>query len=536
MPRSIAPERAPIAGEERSSRGPAPLASVPPPADSVRDVAQEDFLFHLYRGSELLQDNRVLEAKEELEFALTMQPLDAKGQDLLAAVYFRLGLYPRAIQIYEALVEQFPRDVAVKVNLGLGLLKTGQPDRARAVLKEAVTLNQDHKRAWGYLGLALQKLGDLDQAQLAFERGGHPLMAKRVTESRQRSVAPVPPAPDSEVAAGVRQVFSELDASDLRFSVAPEPSKPGDGPWKLLEIGEPAAEPGPGPKTMPFVSARDGGVALESSGDGGPASRVDRGPASVAEEAFAHTRLPPPPANAPMGVSPMAPSRGAPLGVAPAGAPHPIGSLLEALGDGSAVGLATHPSGLLLVRTGAPPGRAFAGRLDAVRVVSGTAAPQVLRRRARDVETSEVLGGIGSPVVRFDGNAQLVFGPRAGGTIVVFRLDDGLVFVREEHLLGFDLGLAYENGKLALDAPGEAADASPIVQLRGTGGVALDVAGTLSSVPSAAERPLLVRREWVVGWIGRLMPRAVGATEAPNGQRGLVSFSGEGAVLVRVGG
>src|SRR5579859_7003035 len=85
-------------------------------AESTRDVAHEDFLFHLYRGGELLQENRIVEAKEELEFALTMQPLDAKGQDLLAAVYFRLGLYPRAIQIYESLAAQFDRDVSVKTN------------------------------------------------------------------------------------------------------------------------------------------------------------------------------------------------------------------------------------------------------------------------------------------------------------------------------------------------------------------------------------------------------------------------------------
>src|SRR5258708_22018536 len=61
----------------------------------------EDFLFHLYRGSELLQDNCVSEAKEELELALRVQPQDIEGQGLLAVVYFRLGLYPRAIEIYE---------------------------------------------------------------------------------------------------------------------------------------------------------------------------------------------------------------------------------------------------------------------------------------------------------------------------------------------------------------------------------------------------------------------------------------------------
>src|SRR5882762_4308640 len=70
--------------------------------------ATEDFLFHLYRGSELLQDNRVHEAKEELEQALRLQPRDAKGQDLLAVVYFRLGLYPRSIEIYEELMRDFP--------------------------------------------------------------------------------------------------------------------------------------------------------------------------------------------------------------------------------------------------------------------------------------------------------------------------------------------------------------------------------------------------------------------------------------------
>src|SRR5690606_2308727 len=64
------------------------------------DAGGEEFLFHLYRGSELLQDNCISEAKEELERALAMQPQDVEGQGLLGIVYFRLGLYPRAIKIY----------------------------------------------------------------------------------------------------------------------------------------------------------------------------------------------------------------------------------------------------------------------------------------------------------------------------------------------------------------------------------------------------------------------------------------------------
>src|SRR5690606_39696809 len=81
-----------------------PEAATPP---SSR-FDNEEFLFHLYRGSELLQDNCVGEAKEELERALSLQPRDAEGQALLGVVYFRLGLYPRAIQIYEDLIRYLP--------------------------------------------------------------------------------------------------------------------------------------------------------------------------------------------------------------------------------------------------------------------------------------------------------------------------------------------------------------------------------------------------------------------------------------------
>src|SRR5262249_30704199 len=85
---SVAPAPSTSAANDRSPPHAIVHPREPRPSlqpDSTRDVAQEDFLFHLYRGSELLQENRVLEAKEELEFALTMQPLDPKGQDLLGA-------------------------------------------------------------------------------------------------------------------------------------------------------------------------------------------------------------------------------------------------------------------------------------------------------------------------------------------------------------------------------------------------------------------------------------------------------------------
>jgi len=495
----------PSPSPERQSIHPAPGAvtdarttgSLFPHADSTRDLVQEDFLFHLYRGSELLQENRILEAKEELEFALTMQPLDAKGQDLLGAVYFRLGLYPHAIQIYEALEKQFPKDTSIKTNLALCYLKTGQAALARRPLQDAVRLQPEHKRAWGYLGLAHQKLGELEQAQDAFERGGHVMMAKRVTERRRQSFAPPPPDPspspiDERVREMAQVAFSELDAGDLRFALAEAASgRPRDGQWVALELGERPDARSRYAKTLPPLAPHD---------------KVTVPPPNP-EAYFSSTK------------------------------PDAVGAppLLEGPRDRPVVLL---QPGVLLVRTSDDPARAFAGRLDALRVVRGAAATRVLHRRAGDADTAEVLGGVGSPVVRISGEAECVLGPRPGQQIAVLALDGGVASVREDRLLGFALDLAYQSGRLPLDHPDERArpsvDGAPTVQLRGTGSVALELRGRLAILPRAAGQPLLVRREWVVGWLGELVARAAPPAEAPGGQRGLIAFTGDGTVLICV--
>ncbi len=512
---------------------------IPSPAyghavESTREVTQEDFLFHLYRGSELLQENRVHEAKEELEFALTMQPSDPKGQDLLGAVYFRLGLYPRAIQIYEGLETSFPSDVSIKVNLALAYLKTGQPEPARGVLADAVRLQPEHRRAWGYLGLALQKLGDLEQAQIAFERGGHALMARRLTERIARGTATSsegPTALDEGVRSVAETAFSELDAGELRFALAePGRARASDADWHTREPGEATKATRSVPPAA-MNAAPQGAETIGMAPGPTPAPRSVHETATVPPPPVVSTRLVPPPmpgeAGPPVVPPPPAHSQQPP-------ADGLLAPSLLGLREGQAVGV--HESGVVLARVGGE--RVFATRLDALRVVAGTIATRVLHRRMRDADTAEVLGGIGSPFVRVSGEAQLVVGARPSHRLAVIALDDELAFVREEALLGFEMRLAYENGRLALDPPGEgskSSEAAHVAQLRGHGAVVLEVPSELASLPCTAGVPLFVRREWVVAWLGRLVPRALPPTESPSGQRGLVSFSGAGTVLVCAG-
>ncbi len=503
------------------------------PPDSSRDVSTEDFLYHLYRGSELLQDNRILEAKEELEQALTMQPADAKGQDLLGAVYFRLGLYPRAIQIYEGLEAQFPGDVSIKVNLALCYLKTGQPEPARRVLRDVVRINPEHKRAWGYLGLALQKLGELEQAQVAFEKGGRPTMARKVTEFR-RSLAPPPSVPDSsppELAQGVRDMadaaFSELDTGELRFALAePGPTTPGEGQWHTLEIGGTSKNKSPPKSAFTKTLPPPWMGALEPQHDGGSLP-----PPSVSFSA------PPVPRIAELPEAPILPIETgppmmAPLPLAPAEGSERL-TAPPLLSTSTEPRIAWHASGVVRVRTTDEEGHAFAARLEALRVVAGSATTRVLHRRNRDAETGEVLGGLGSPFVRVAGAAQLVLGARPNHQLALLSVDENLAFVREELLAGFELALQYENGRVPLEYGG--GDEALVVQLRGSGTFVLEVPGELATLPSGSERPLIARREWIVGWFGRLVTRALSSTESPGGHRGLIGFWGEGMVLVCIG-
>ncbi len=514
----------PHRGSRHSVRPP----SLAPPSEAARDAANEDFLFHLYRGSELLQDNRVHEAKTELEFALGLQPRDPKGQDLLALVYFRIGLYPRAIQIYEELLRDLPDEPSLKLNLALCYLKTGQAPLARIELEDVVLKNPDHRRAWGYLGLAYQRTGEFLKAQHAFDRGGHAAMSKRMLD---RHVTSAPPAgnpgdgapslgghpripgessiPDSaqregdEIRAAAAVAFEELDSGVLSFALAePEAAKAEGGSWHSVEPG--AASPAP---LRPAAGSSGARKARHDTLDWGTRAIEPKEPGGGHEvRSEGGSRAPRPVKDIARDVLLRFPGR------------------VEEEGA-----VAMMPSGLALVRTVAGGReRDFAVRLEAVRSYSGTIATTVLQRQTRGQITQETFGGLGAPMASVSGDAEMVLGPRPSHRIVSFVLRDDVAFVREELLLGFEMRLSFENGRLAV-GDGES---FAMVQLRGTGAALVELMDPMASLEVTASRSVHIRREALVGWVGRLIPRELSLGEAPLGQRGLLSFSGEGAILL----
>jgi len=152
----------------------------------------EEFLFHLNRGSDLLQKGSTEPAKVSLERALELRPKDAKALGLLGQAYYKLGRFDDAARVWQRLVDDNPVEPGARVNLGLAYLKAKRHPEAVKQLEIALDLNAEHKKAMGYLGLALLESGNLTRAREWFQKAGSEHMVARCDEliaGRESAVA-----------------------------------------------------------------------------------------------------------------------------------------------------------------------------------------------------------------------------------------------------------------------------------------------------------------------------------------------------------
>ena len=402
-------------------------------------------------ASSLVQ-NRVVEAKEELEHALGLRPSDAQSQDLLAGVYFRLGVYPTAIQTWRRLVEEFPDDATLRVNLGLALFKTGQPEDARDHLEHALELEPTHERAWGYLGLTRWRLGKPDEAREAFLRGGQLSMARRM-EEQLHSIAPpaleappTPPPEDREVSAlrdAANEAAERLSDAGVSLSVENERPRRPSGEWRVLETG---ADP------IPHDVAFHGAVA-----------------------------------HRPPRLSAFADAWAVEL---PEDTPLAVGA-----------------EGELLVSSEA----AVHSRLSGVRAVRGPLRAEPAERRYRGGRAEERLGGEVNPILRWQGPVTAVLAPPEGLRYHAVRIGGSLLYVREELVHAFDDRVGYESGRLPL-----AGTPVILLSFHGEGTVVLRLPRRPTGLPVRPDEEVHVNPRALVGWTGRLFPSAVPQPQPPS--------------------
>lgn len=468
---------------------PPPTPAFPKSEPPSGALASEDFLYHLYRGSEFLQDNQVQQAKDELERALRLQPRDIEGQGLLGIVYFRLGLYPRAIDIYERISRIAPNEIAPKVNLALCYLKTGQLAQSRQVLEEVLTLEPEHRRAWAYLGLIFQRQDEYGKAKSAFENAGQVSMADRMQkleEQEQRSAVLLRGNHPLELRDAAEGAFREIEYGKAPFAAAESnesnATSINPGRWKAIELGE---------ESLPQPA---------------------RLPKSVL---------------APLSESDFAPEHTEAGGERPTNVAIPLGNFLQSRGMSQP---ARRQAALIDERTVhlslLRPFTVRASSVLAVNVSRDAWSESRLLRRARAREFDEPLGGAQDPIVTVLGDGELI--ARAHNQkLTLVELNDECLTIKEDCVLGFDGQLRYEWTRIELAG----AETLLMLGLSGKGLVVLRWT-TLPHALNVGDGRALVHGEVLAGWTGRIVPNSVDAAESPGKLRGYVGFTGEGQVLV----
>ena len=196
---------------------------------------EDDFLYHLYRGGELLAGGQNQEARDELERAFHLKPRNQKAQNLLGLVYFKLGLLERSAEIYEMLVQDNPTDATLRVNLGLVHLKAGEHDRSHPRARDRGRPLPRSPEALNYLGLAYTQARQHAKALADVSEGRRPAPWskrwrrpwRRAAPPNEATGKPAAEPPPAARAAPAEEVVA-LPAESSRRTPPPAPSAAGD--------------------------------------------------------------------------------------------------------------------------------------------------------------------------------------------------------------------------------------------------------------------------------------------------------------------
>jgi uncharacterized protein (AIM24 family) len=137
------------------------------------------------------------------------------------------------------------------VNLGLAFLKAKRHPDAVKQLEIALDLNPEHKKAMGYLGLALVESGNLTRAREWFKKAGSDQMVARCDELiAGRGVPPAPAGADAPAAPTVEAAEEAAAAPEPLRTPPPgtlpayrPPANAGEmlGAWAAARLVQPSA-------------------------------------------------------------------------------------------------------------------------------------------------------------------------------------------------------------------------------------------------------------------------------------------------------
>jgi len=394
----------------------------------------------------------------------------------------------------------------------------------------------DHRRAWGYLGVTLEQLGLLAEAETAFIAGHYASAALRLRERHAASAAcggegPVPDVTPANARAALP------GARFKRKTLPPDPwtgataSTPALAVSRLQRFAV-TLRPPDLVRDSPAINGSHGSAERAPSALESASQRTQERRESLEEIPFATTLAPPP--RVPQAVS-QAPKQSRPVLPLLDAA---LASLLVVPHEASVV---VHATGLVLVALDGDPADlgGFAARLDVVHALAGDLERTPLPRRA-GIAPEPFRDGV--PFTRAAGRGQLVLSPPRGSRLLPLEMDADVAYLREDLVVGFDHTLLCDLGRIRR---GET-QAVSLVRFRGDGVIVLALRDPFLAFDVRGDEAVTLREDTLIGWLGLLAPAPVvsiersegvpacGSARRPTGEGpDFLTFSGEGTVLFR---
>ena len=143
------------------------------PAPPAQLAGSPDDAYVLGRQQHLA--NRHPAAIASYQAALRLDPRHVNATNGLATLYAEQGNFPKAIALWRDLTDSptapsGPGAAFLYSNLGYAHLLNGDYQQAVAVLERACVLDPLNYRAWRHLGSSLEKIGQVERAQLMFKQ------------------------------------------------------------------------------------------------------------------------------------------------------------------------------------------------------------------------------------------------------------------------------------------------------------------------------------------------------------------------------
>ncbi len=441
------------------------------------------FAQYFKNARKFLQNNNIVEAKDEIEKALEIKPNDDKALNLLGMVYFKLEEYAKAADIFRQLIKRNANVPTLYTNLGLAYIKMEQYENAISELKKALELEADHVNTHNYLGLAYYKLGDYESALKEFQA----INATKMIEKMQQKIKEA--ESKATLPADVKRELHEEEAKIL--SAQPE------------EIHHVEAE-----KKQEVKKEVEEKVKEEEKIEGKEEVKEEK-----KEEAKEEVREQAKEEEKEEG------DRAIPL-------------ITEFAGDvmlklPEIEGIRVFEDKLLLLGV---KNSVIHAKVNNIISYRGTIQFSQEFKKFKGKETKAIFGTKESPIKKIEGNGEVLL-LIEDTKPVLFRLEEAHIFISESRLLAFYGKLDWENGRIQA----EGSEDLNLVHIWGSGVVALDSKSKIISVELNNAQPFTVDFNAFVGWFGKLIPQ-IKLIDVPdkrgNEKRAMIELKGEGVLLL----